>query len=465
MNIRMLSRILCALCVLFGFWRISHVKDVAGGSNAQTYNHQAKWFVEIIDNNADVGTYNSIAFDPLTGLPQISYFDHTNQTLKLALYRGSGLLSCLPQSKWNCVSWDGSGFGNYSSIDIFYDEATETWKRGISYYDHVNGRLRYAEDVVSPGGSSGSYSTIDDSVNVNDFIGLHTSMKFDSNGVPHIAYYSYTFSGNSSLKYAHKVPVNQGNCGPYNNWQCNTILQSGTSNPGLYASLDIGMTGRPNIAYYIGGDHDLGYAWLSYPAGSPSANCGPEVNYLPTWTCKIIDSASGVDLGKFASLHARKNVSSDSFKIAYYDATHGYLKYAQQVGSGGNCGEGLWQCDLIEYIGTNLVQKSIALAVDKSYQPIIAYKDANNGLFPASLNIAYPLTTTGNCGPGWLGTWQCTIIDSGGEHLDVADFVSIDVSAGGLVAIAYNEYDENNFEQKLKIVYQQFNSYLPLVRK
>jgi len=459
-------RLLVVLSALLaaGVAQVSQAKIPQVGIEAPSYDEQAEWFVEIVDNSEDVGAYNSIAFDQMTGWPRIAYHNSTQQALSRARYDFSYWAECRPGSRWHCSysQWDE---GEYTSIDTFYEEdgAGYYFKVGISYYQESDHSLRYRYEEMFDGSGGGGVEEVEAPTSMNGVIGQYSSLKFDANGVPHIAYYAHdNVSGLSMLKYAHQVGVGNGNCGQYNNWQCDAIEESLTTTVGQYASLDIGPSQRPHIAYFGGA---LRYAWLSHPDGSPSANCGPYKNSQHTWTCEYVDSPFMILVGQFASLYAGTRGTRNPSQIAYYNSTHGYLKYAYQVVSGGNCGPSdNWQCDFIDTMGTGLTQKSIAMAVDALGKPVIAYKDAYSA-GPASLNIAYPLSTTGNCGPGMLGTWQCSEIDGGGQYLDVADFVSIAASPSGLVAIAYNEYDEYNLKSKLKIAYQRRLIYLPLAKR
>jgi hypothetical protein len=94
--------------------------------------------------------------------------------------------------------------------------------------------------------------------------------------------------------------------------------------------------------------------------------------------------------------------NSNHFHIAYYDATADELKYAVDVGGGGNCGVlGSAQCDTIDSMPADSHPLGVSIAEDKSYYPFIAYQ-AKNG----SLNVARPVSAlglpggSGNCGPG-----------------------------------------------------------------
>lgn len=286
-------------------------------------------------------------------------------------------------------------------------------------------------------------------------------MKFNADGEPLIAYYISSSLFDDEVGYAYRV-TSGGNCGEGDAaglWECETV-DSGP-NMGKYTSLDFNEDAGVFIAYYDGEADDLKYA---YYAGI--GNCGSG----NTWYCTTLDGTDGSDVGKFISLHAPDS-ADDELQFAYYDTTHGELKYAVLVeGGGGNYAAGAFQCDAIESIGTGLVQAGISLAVDGDGVPIIAYMDASEAWEASTLKVAqpaYPLGLLyGNCGPETpFATWQCTAIDSGNPHEDEAAYASIALHPNGLAMIAYSEHEDIFDTYDLKIAYQRARIFLPVVRK
>ncbi len=436
----------------------------------------APWRINTVDSSPDVGSYGSIAFDPRDGSLWASYYDATNTDLKLAHYLRSTGGNCGPALTWQCTTIDGSASsdrGQYSSIDVYYNAAAGVWRLGVSYYDATTKGLRYYEkfETPAPDGSGWTMYEIEGSNNINDVIGRYSSIKFDQTGAANVAYQVKLVStGKNGLKYAHFVGAGNGSCWPNNRFQCDEIDMALMTYPGYYTSIDVSWSGIPGIAYYDALTRDLKYAYLSSYNGSPSGNCGPVKANGYTWTCYTIDSAG--DVGKSASYHASHNSLHDPAQVAYYDATNGQLKYAFQIGSGGNCGfnNTTWQCDVIDSaIGKYAVAApvGISLAVDPNYQPVIAYVNSDSDLSALDLNLAYP-QINGNCGPGPLiFTWRCVTINHGGQYTDEAQYVSLALSPTGNAAIAYSEtntYDIPNTDT-LKVAFQEWRLYIPSVTK
>jgi hypothetical protein len=263
-----------------------------------------------------------------------------------------------------------------------------------------------------------------------------------------------------------------GNCGEDTEaglWQCDTV-DSGDSLFGQFASLDVDYSDVPYIAYYDGDNGNLKYG---YYAGIGTCSSG--------WECSTIDSIG--DVGQYASFKTRRS-STDVLHVAYYDKTNGKLKYATSGWAAGNCGSGnSWYCMNVDTIGSDMTQVGISLDLDADGDPIIAYQDASEELGPSVLNIARPAPVyvnpgdigIGNCGdpecPGagcLFSYFQCNTLDNaayGYGNVYLADFTAVAVGPSGLATIAYYEVDDYYSEQSLKVAYQQYQLFLPLLRK
>jgi len=160
-------------------------------------------------------------------------------------------------------------------------------------------------------------------------------------------------------------------------------------------------------------------------------------------------------------------------RLAYYNAFNGMLRYAESVGSGGNCTSSAYNCYEVDEIGMPIGDIDISLDVDSMGYPIIAYTDASEDLAPLGLNIARPALAYGedwgNCGdvpPGDLFQyWTCKSLDNGESYADEARFVAVSVSPAGLATVAYSEYNNYDDETYLKVAQQHFMNYLPLIKK
>jgi hypothetical protein len=394
----------------------------------------APWFINTVDSPYDVGQHVSVALDPETGTPYVSYYEASHRDLRMAKYVGSGG-NCGPNNDWSCETVDSGGdVGKYSSIVV---DPTDNLPM-IAYYDATNGALKLAIGYAF----GWIIKTIDDPLLGS--AGLYASLELGSPTKPRIAYYFSNLMGADSLWYARYVGGGTGNCGG-NDYQCDPI-DSGDQ-VGKYASLALDSSDRPRVAYYDGGNDALMYA---YQSGG-------------TWTIREILPTNS---GQYASLYVDVD-NGDLPHIAHYDRSNGTLEYAVYVGSGGNCGfnssstQFEWQCDEIESVGTSTHPKGVSLAV--ADYPIIAYQSGDSVLKVARPAAALGLLV-GNCGPQDLFyTWQCETI-SLGISIGQGDFMSLAVNSAGLGTIAY--YGSTTASDgNLRVAYQRLQVFLPLVLK
>ena len=94
------------------------------------------WQINIIDSAGDVGFTTSLALQPGTDKPYISYYDSTNGDLKLA-FPVSGGGDCGPGNTWSCNSLafqNMTDFGVENSIDF---NSLGQW--GIAYSNFTDG--------------------------------------------------------------------------------------------------------------------------------------------------------------------------------------------------------------------------------------------------------------------------------------------------------------------------------------
>jgi PKD repeat protein len=188
-----------------------------------------------VDTAGTVGWYTSIAIGA-DGLPVISYFDNTNQDLKVA---HCGNASC---SSGNTISKvDSRGYVGFdSSIAIGADGLPI-----VSYYDGTKSNLKVAKCRNATCSKSKS-RTINKANSPKD-VGYYTSIAIGADGLPVVSYFDYT---NKDLKVAH---CGDASCSSGN--VINTVDSPGYV--GAYNSITIGADGLPIVSYYDYTNFDL----------------------------------------------------------------------------------------------------------------------------------------------------------------------------------------------------------------
>lgn len=278
----------------------------------------SEWQIETVDAPGSVGECTSLALDPTTGDPRISYYDFQNSDLKFAAWNGSA---------WQNETVDTLGdVGYYTSLAL--DPTTGDPR--ISYYDGTNGDLKYA----SWNGSALQIETVDAAGNV----GAYTSLALDpTTGEPRIAYQDRTNgSTDVDLKYA----AWNGSA-----WQIETVDTEG--NVGWWPSLALDpVTGEPRISYLDLTNNDLRYAALNGSA----------------WQIETVDAAGVV--GWWTSL-ALDPTTGDP-RISYTDRNNDDLRYAAWNGS-------VWQVEIVDAVGGVGFESSLALDPATGY-PRISYR-------------------------------------------------------------------------------------------
>jgi len=243
--------------------------------------------ITTVDSAGDVGLYSSIAIGTDNN-PVISYYDATNQNLKVA---HCGDTSC---SAGNTITTiDSPGFvGTYSSIAIGTDNNPV-----ISYWHNTNFELK----VAHCGNTSCSLGNNITTVDTIDQVGLFTSIAIGLDNNPVISYYDQT---NNDLKVAH--------CGDTSCSAGNTITAvDSAGDVGRYTSIAIGTDNNPVISYIDETNFDLKVVHC----GNTSCSAGN--------TITTIDSAG--DVGRYTSIA----IGTDNNPvISYLDATNFDLKVA-----------------------------------------------------------------------------------------------------------------------------------------
>lgn len=343
---------------------------VGSGGNCGS---SGNWSCETVDSVGDVGQYSSIAINPTIDMPAISYYDATNEALKLAQWLGNS---------WLIKSIDGdepyTSVGTHTSLKIDSSGVPH-----IAY--HAKKRDLQASRLFYATRASGSTSRCTNGdfrcVPIHTAYAGYTSLDLNSNGHIGIAYQI-----NKRLMYARFVSPSGGNCGTGNSgWYC-TYLQAGLLPDACatsYVSLDHddGWHGA-HVASYCG---FLNYVKYVGPGGS----CGDG----NLWQCDEI-----VDMGSLAHTRDVSLVMDNGGLpiIAYHTykqaiqitiSTLNVARPAAALGQeSGNCGpQDSWQCDTIP--DTGHPGDYLAIAVNPSGLATVAY--VNSHKFGSSLRVAY----------------------------------------------------------------------------
>lgn len=337
---------------------------------------QLPWTIETIDSTGDVGAYASLAVAP-TGEIGIAYYDANGPDMKYAGNTGSGWVFDVARA--NPSFHD---YGKHASLAF-----SSTGEPGISFHSASTPKdLNYSQR------SEGTWSwEAPDGVGSNSIFGTFTSLAFDSDDHPAIAYFAET---NGHLKLAR---YDGGS------WNLETVDSSATT--GQYPSLVFLPSGQPAISYYRSSSGDLKYATYTGAAWS------------------IIDIDTTDDVGQFSSMALDPQGHP---AIAYYDATNTDLKFASFDGA-------TWSIETAVEEPTKDIGKYASLAFGPSGLAAIAcHVDG----IPADLIFV-----------SFDGTeWSRQTVDGVGSNNVLGKYYSLAFNPAGQPMIAY--YDETNGDLK-----------------
>jgi hypothetical protein len=421
----------------------------------------APWFNIEVDTPNDVGLYSSVALNPAYGSIYISHYDATNQALRMTRYPGNGL-DCNPQTDWACIELDGAvDLGRYSSIAL----NPETGGPGITYYDATNGSLKYTYFLYPTSWVWKTPFTIDRGISGISSVGLHTSLAYRPySAIPYIAYQFNNPSGVDALMLAYYIGAN-GNCvnGDYpDEWRCETIISG--EGVGQYNDLVLNWVGDHwgfHIAYYDAGNGSLWYATTE--THGEIGNCGPFGN---NWVCYPI-SGGTIDVGKYASMYVDDD--DNFHIAYYDDTNNKLKYGVNVGGGGNCGILGSAQCDTIDDMPEDTHPVGISIAEDLAGYPVIAYQSKFGALNLARPLAALGMPAgSGNCGPGDLfQTWYCTTIYPYNPWVPArhGDYLSLAISPSGLGTIAYYGFITNTSGGNLMVAQQWLQTFMPLVIK
>ena len=219
-----------------------------------------------IDADGDVGGHTSIAIGE-NGYPIISYFDETNDDLKVA---ACATVGCTGEPVITTIDSSGS-VGHDTSIAI-----GENGLPVISYRDLTNNSLKVAACTTTDCSGNPTLTSVDGT----DTVGRYTSIAIRDNGLPIISYFDET---NNDLKVA----------------ACATTDCSGTPTlttvddtgiVGWYTSIAIRDNGLPIISYYDNDNESLEVAACSTTdcSGTPTITTVDDDGWVGHYTTIVI---------------------------------------------------------------------------------------------------------------------------------------------------------------------------------
>ena len=401
------------------------------------------WNCTTIDNDTDdTGSYNSVVFD-FAGTPWVSYYDNSASAIMVAKYVGSGGSGCgtSGSTAWICVAIEDTAndIGQYSSLAIDLSGKPE-----VTYFDNSAKTMKIAIYVGTGGNCTSTAwncTTVHD--NASDDFGQYTAIEFDNLGVPWVSYYSGATtscdnapSSECSLNVAYYVGSNGTGCGTGSTaWTCVIVDNpTGTGDFGSFTSiafeptskqsdtLDMAINGVNNrimVTSLVGSNPLNGVRLIDSPCSDPPQN--------PDWNCSIIDDPAN-SVGLYSSLAID---SAGNPWVSYYDSTATSLKVAKYIGSGGNCTSTAWDCTTVDNTSTSTGQFT-SIKFDVSGNPWVSYYDSTAG------NLALKVASKGGVTGGAACTdtaWNCTTVDNTGT--DTGSYTSIAFDASGNPWVSY----------------------------
>jgi hypothetical protein len=336
----------------------------------------------------DVGLTSSVALD-VAGNPVVSYFDDTNDDLKVL---HCGVPSCDPTGEVittvditggsrTSITLDSAGnpvvsylnvSGGQEKLGILHcndprcltstinsPDAVDTGhftsialdgagNPVVSHYDIANGDLKilHCNDPACAGGDE----SITAPHTAGD-VGPYTSLELDASGYPVVSYYDAT---NDDLNVMH---CNDANCAGSNE---SIVILSTPGDVGRYGSLELDASGFPVVSYYDATNGDLKILHCD------NVNCSGTGESITT-------PVSTGDVGKFTSLELD---ASGYPVVSYYRTSDGYLyvMHCNDVECAGN-NESIEVQDQSETAGFF----HTSLELDSAGYPVISYYDVANG--------------------------------------------------------------------------------------
>ena len=336
-------------------------------------------FITTVDDAGSVGEFSSIAIGT-DGLPVISYWDGTNNHLKVAK---CGNAACSAGNAISTVDTDRGG--TYTSIAIGADGLPV-----ISYYYSFISGLRVAKCGNAACSAGNAITTVD-----ANFVGKWTSIAIGTDGLPVISYLNET-AGKLKVAKCGNAACSSGNT--------ITTVEDPANVVGGFTSIAIGTDGLPVISYF-----ELTGANLKV-AHCENAACSAA-------TITAVDASANL-VGQYNSIA----IGVDGLPvISYWDITAGTLKVA-------HCGN--VACSAGNTITTvddpgNDVGSYTSIVIGADGLPVISYWDRT--IF--ALKVAH----CGNAACS-AGNTISTVDDPANR---VGAYTSIAIGTDGLPVISY----------------------------
>lgn len=384
------------------------------------------WKIDVIDSTGNVGIFPSLALEPSSGTPYISYYDNDHGDLKLAFPTTGG--DCGPDNDWSCNSASFQNTTDYGLQSSLSFNSAGKW--GVAYANTTAGRVDF-RGIPSIGAQEMFWAPIEPS---GLSIAALPSLRYDSKDAAQLSYGLYDANvGKSYLKYAKAVGLG-GTCGE-GIWRCENIVEVSGAGFALFNSLSV-YKELPFIYYR---DVNRHLAVALYPGG----NCGPTFN----WSCSPIDTSATVN-GLISS-----HISKDGNFLGVAYIAGDTLRLAESVAFGtGNCGGANkdYHCITIDSVGSADSNQWMGVSLGSfNGKPILAYTSHLRG--HSILKIAYP-QENGNCGPldkGLKLAWRCEIVDSGAN--DVGFYPSLQIDDTGKIYIAHYDLTAGDLKYAISI--------------
>jgi hypothetical protein len=301
--------------------------------------------VVTVDSDGDVGNHTSLMLDS-AGNPVVSYYDATNEGLKLAHCNDPNCAgddeSILTVDSFGDVNWD-STWG--PSLELQLDAAGSPV---VSYWDGSNNKLKLLHcNDPNCAGDDESILTVDSEWGS----GRVSSLELDAAGNPVVAYYRWGSS--FDLKLLH---CNDPNCAGDDE---SILTVDSEGDVGWDPSLELDTAGNPVVSYH---DYDNGDLMLLH-CNDP--NCeGSDENIL------TVDSVR--DFGGTSSLELD---AAGNPVVSYYDWTNFDLRLLRC--NDPSCDGGDESSLTVDSEGDVGWQSSLEL--DAAGNPVVSYYDHSNG--------------------------------------------------------------------------------------